>query len=123
VGGGIAATSRTLAAAGSAVTVLGDVPGLAADPTDCILRRKATMATCTFDRSMVIARYNGSAEDGAGLGRARYVDPQPWFCADNRCPEVIGAVAYSETNHVSRTYARRLAEPLARALRLTAASR
>jgi hypothetical protein len=36
----------------------------------------------------------------------------PWFCADDRCPTVIGStVVYRDLNHVTPEYAESLAGP------------
>ena len=101
------------------VSVIGDVPGLGDDPADCLLRRKATMATCTYGASPFVARHNQATRQAAENTGGHYVDVQDLFCADDRCPAVIGgSVAYIDDNHVSRTYAETLAGQLGRRLRL-----
>lgn len=116
---GVAETARTLSGGGAAVTFLGDAPGLQQDPTECLLRRSATMTSCTWNVSPYIAARNSATREGARRSGATYLDVEDWFCADGRCPTVIGSrVAYQDSNHVSRTYALHLAEPLAGRLRL-----
>ncbi len=51
----------------------------------------------------------------------QFIDPIPWFCADNLCPSVIGSmVAYRDTEHITTEYAAKLAGPLGAMLNLAA---
>lgn len=116
---GMAATIRAAGAGGAEVTVLSDAPGLGQDAGECLLRRKATMATCTAGINSLRALGNGAAARAARREKATFVDLSDWFCARNRCPTVIGTmIAYKDDNHVSRTYALHLSEPLGRRLEL-----
>ena len=92
---GLTATATRLKATGAALSILGDVPGLGKDPTECLLRRGATTCSCMFPISPLIERNNLATR------RAAYIDD----------------------SHVSRTYGHRLAELLAMQLRLTSCRR
>jgi peptidoglycan/LPS O-acetylase OafA/YrhL len=51
---------------------------------------------------------------------ADYVDPEPWFCAEGRCPAVVGATpVYTDGRHLTSAYARQLAPYLARELEVS----
>jgi len=52
--------------------------------------------------------------NAASAGAARYVRTLQWLCSRNRCPTVVGTIiTYRDTTHISATYARLLAKPLA----------
>lgn len=116
---GLTATARSLKATGARVTLLSDVPGLKKAPAECLLSRKVTMATCTSGFEPVMKRLNEAAHSASLAAQVGWKGLDPWFCASDRCPTVIGSViAYRDINHISRTYALRLAEPLGRGLGL-----
>ena len=49
-------------------------------------------------------------------GRRDLRRPEPWFCADGRCPAVVGSTpVYTDGRHLTAAYARRLVPHLARA--------
>ena len=99
----------TLRKSAKKVVLLGDVFGQSDSPVDCLLRGKATMATCStpFD-GVRISFYSAVNQRATSLG-AGFIDTVGWFCANARCPLVIGnTVAYADSNHVSSTYARAL---------------
>ena len=111
---GVKATAGGLRTSHTKVTVLGDAPGLEQPAADCLLRRSATMTTCTFKINPTWSRRNQATAEGAKEAGAAFVDITGWFCSSGRCPTVIGnRIAYQDSSHVSRTYALRLAEPLA----------
>lgn len=116
---GVGQTVKAATSAGGKAAWLGDAPGLAVDPTECLLKRRATLADCTFRPSAFKAQYNAATREAAEAAGGTYVGVDQWFCSEGQCPTVMArVVAYSDTNHVSRTYSRRLSEPLAKRLGL-----
>ena len=102
---------------GARVILLGDVPWFPIAPTDCLLSPGATMRTCTFPHTSNAANSEAKA---ASFG-ADYVADLAWFCFDQECPTVVGhTITHFDVNHVSRTYASLLVEPLGKALNLNA---
>ena len=90
-------------------------PGLEKEPTSCLFSRGATLEDCVFTQPVGAA--SAEEEPAARAAGAAYVDTRPWFCAGDRCPTVVGStVAYSDDEHVSATYARRLVPAMAEKL-------
>jgi peptidoglycan/LPS O-acetylase OafA/YrhL len=94
------------------VVVVADSEGVAQQPVDCLLGRRATMARCTTTWSEDRFYTN---DDLAALSRVHnfsYIATRGWFCFKSQCPMVIGhTVAYRDTGHLTKAYALDLAEP------------
>lgn len=61
-------------------------------------------------------------EATASSGGVNFIAPTRWICASDSCPLVVGRfLAYRDTHHLTRTYARALAPRLWRALTLAGA--
>ena len=112
---GMASTLRRLDAAAGEVVVLG-APPRAGNVQECVTRVSAPV-DCT-ERVPDSWRGVQAAESAAALAaRATYVDPEPWFCVDGRCPAVVGSTpVYTDGRHLTTAYARRLVPQLDRAL-------
>lgn len=97
--------------------VLADVPRRRTEPGVCLGRPGATLRAC-LDRPLERAAEIGElAREAAREARVPHVETEQWFCADGRCPAVVGDfVTMRDTGHVTTDYARELAEPLGRAL-------
>jgi peptidoglycan/LPS O-acetylase OafA/YrhL len=115
--GGVAAVSREIAdltPLTSRVIVVEDAPGRTERAVDCLLAPDATLGSCTFsinDRQQQTYR---SMRHAARTGAARYVRTLQWLCSRNRCPTVVGTIiTYRDREHITATYARLLAKPLA----------
>jgi peptidoglycan/LPS O-acetylase OafA/YrhL len=108
---GIESTATAMKPFSGVVIVIGDPPGQPEQPVDCLLRHHATMATCSSTPS---ANQQNLYDDVAATAKrhgVRFLDTQGWFCARNLCPTVIGrTVAYSDKNHVTKTYALTLSQ-------------
>ncbi len=101
------------------VAVFANTPRLPEKPGDCLTDGTPELADCTFEtaeRSAAQARVLMQAAEAEG---AQVVDASKWFCADGRCPMVVGRwITLRDTHHVTAQYARELAGPLARELGL-----
>ena len=121
-GTGMAQTLRALEEAADAVVVLG-APPRAGNLQECVTR-VSEPGDCT---EPVPAEWRAvrDAEAAAALeAGATYLDPERWFCADDRCPAVVGSTpVYTDGRHLTAAYSRRLAPHLApdlvQALRVT----
>jgi peptidoglycan/LPS O-acetylase OafA/YrhL len=78
--------------------------------------RLADLQDCTAPLSRRWQDY-AAAEQRAAQGRATFVDPRAWFCADARCPAVIaGTPVMFDGRHLTAAYAARLAPLVSAAL-------
>jgi peptidoglycan/LPS O-acetylase OafA/YrhL len=105
---GVVAAARELGAIGS-VVVIGDPEWLGRDPVDCVLSRKASMATCTttWPRE-ALAAYDEVARRVTRLG-AGFLGTRGFVCFERRCPAVIGrTIAWADDNHLSAAYSAQL---------------
>jgi len=99
------------------VAVFANTPRLAETPGECLTDDSPTLADCTLrneDRAAKQARVLMEAGRKAG---AEVVDASRWFCAEGRCPMVVGEyITLRYTHHVTPQYAEQIAGPLAREL-------
>ncbi|MBN1091662.1 acyltransferase [Blastococcus sp. TML/M2B] len=112
---GLTEIVRRVQASGARVVVLGAPPGSESlqtcptslnGPQDC-LRGPAE----TFAPQMASERAVAAATG------ARAIDPEPWFCVDDRCPTFVGSTpVYGDGQHLTAEYAQRIAPELAAAI-------
>jgi len=112
-------TERTLSALSEAagdVVVLG-APPRAGNVQECVTRLSEP-GDCTEQVPAQWQAVRDAERAAAGRTGASYVDPEPWFCVEGRCPAVVGSTpVYTDGRHLTEAYALRLAPHLARALR------
>lgn len=117
---GYRATIRQLAPYADAVVVMGDVPRRQRVPSRCLGTRGADLGDC-LDRP--VPRHELMTQmmrEAARAADARFVNVRDWFCAGGWCPAVVGdIVTMRDQGHITTTYAARLANPLARRLRIS----
>jgi peptidoglycan/LPS O-acetylase OafA/YrhL len=115
-----AKTIQTLKATGAKnVVYLADTPQTAVNPVDCLERHLSDVATCSYPRAEAFQGFDGFgtrrgvlAHDLRAAGFT-WVDTLPWFCAETRCPAVVGNLTVRrDQGHVTNTYARWLAPAL-----------
>jgi peptidoglycan/LPS O-acetylase OafA/YrhL len=117
--GAVQRTLGTLTDLAPQVYVLGGITNLPKEPEDCLATRKATMGSCALPPDDLTEERNQDWQRAAKTAGARWVDVQPWFCDDKVCPIVVrNTVVYSDTHHITRTYARTLSKGLASVLDL-----
>ena len=101
------------------VVVLGNIPVLPQAPSQCLSRREVDLGDCLMRPVQAQADAQGRFAKLATEQGVRFIDVHRWFCAEDRCPSVIGSfIPFRDREHISVEYARHLADPLARALRL-----
>jgi hypothetical protein len=115
--GGVAAVAREirdLVPLTQRLAVIEDPPARPRAALDCLLARGATLGSCAFRVTPAEAAAYSSLRREALAARAAYVPTLRWFCARGLCPTVIGTIiTYRDTTHITTTYARLLAGPLA----------
>jgi hypothetical protein len=110
--------ARAIAARAPRVLLVEDAPTRPEAPVDCLLAGGATLGSCAFHLDAQQVATYGAAREGARAAGAAYVPTLHWLCSRGRCPAVVGnVVTYRDRHHVSATYARLLARPLANELR------
>ncbi|MGL4178379.1 MAG: SGNH hydrolase domain-containing protein, partial [Dermatophilaceae bacterium] len=116
---GVGTTVRSLAAGGSRVAVLEDVPFPGRDIPKCLAAHldRATSCTTPVDQAMSdLARRAGTREQAAAAG-ATVIDPTPWFCTSTTCAVIVGnTLVHRDNSHVTASYARALIPRLAQSL-------
>ena len=118
-GEGMSQQVERLAPNAGRVILIGDPPDLTFDPGRCLSARDATLETCTSDGDATSIRFAESLRDGALAAGAEFVKTGQWFCANGRCPTVIGDfIARRDRAHVSVSYAEHLSDELEKQLRL-----
>lgn len=117
-GQGMTDTLEGLDAAAGRVVLLG-APPRAGNLQACVTRL-SDPADCTEpvpEEWRAVSTAERAAARAAGVD---YVDPEPWFCADGRCPAVVGGTpVYTDGRHLTATYARQLTPYLARELEVS----
>ena len=105
-GEGMASQVSRLAPLTDRVILIGDPPDLTFHPGPCLSARDASLATCMSDGNATSVRFADSLRDGALAAGAEFVKTSQWFCADGKCPTVIGDyIARRDKAHVSVSYA------------------
>ncbi len=101
------------------VILIGDPPDLTFDPGRCLDDGDATLLGCLSDGDAKSIRFAESLRDGALAAGAEFVPTTQWFCADGKCPTVIGQfIARRDRAHVSVSYADYLTDELEEKLQL-----
>jgi len=102
---------------GSQIVVLRDVPTLTESPSRCLEQYPQTMMSCATDRSVALAAPDiqfEAARETEGVGA---VDLTNYFCQETVCFTMVGGVVvYLDDSHITQTYAKVLATPLAQSL-------
>ncbi|MFL5937237.1 MAG: acyltransferase family protein [Gaiellaceae bacterium] len=115
--GGVAAVAREVrdfAPLTRHLTVIEDPPARSRDALDCLLAPGATLGSCAFAVTPDEAAAYSSVRRAAIAAHAEYVGTLQWFCARGLCPTVVGTIiTYRDKTHITVTYSRFLAGPLA----------
>jgi peptidoglycan/LPS O-acetylase OafA/YrhL len=118
--GGVAAVARELrdlALLTPRLIVIEDPPARDRPALDCLLARGATLGSCAFPVTPAEAATYSSMRRETRVAHAGYVPTLQWFCARTLCPTVVGTmITYRDSTHITLTYARVLAGPLAAAM-------
>jgi peptidoglycan/LPS O-acetylase OafA/YrhL len=111
------------ARAGVPLLLLHDTPRGAQSPPECLARAKRSGRpdqVCDLDRASAIDLRIQHAEQAAlaGLRDMRALDLTDQFCGEDKCPAVRGGVVvYRDSNHITASYSKTLAETLGASVR------
>jgi hypothetical protein len=115
---GYVAMLKPLRDAGIRVAVVMDTPYPDFAVPDCVQSHGPTSDTCRGRQRAEDRPEDPLAAAAARVPGVEVVDPYPYFCAEGACPSVVGNVLVYRDNHMTNSFARTLAAPLARMLRL-----
>ena len=102
------------------VVLIADAPGIEEIPGFCLSQSGATLASCLWPESNLRIADLKIARRLARSLRIGFIDPEPWFCDQHRCPSLInGIIPYYDSGHLTATYARYLAPELGQQLALS----
>jgi len=109
---GIRRSWARLTSAGIRVLAVADTPRPGFDMADCVSSHEGHLTACALPRTKAF-KLAGSTVNKAAAGQkdVRLVDLGDFICPDTRCAPVIGHVmVYRDTDHLTATYARTLAD-------------
>jgi peptidoglycan/LPS O-acetylase OafA/YrhL len=109
---------KPLRDAGIRVAVVIDIPFPDFAAPDCVQSKGADSAACSVHLSPDDRPADPLREAALRVPGVEVVDLYPYFCTDGACPSVIGNVLVYRDNHMTNTFAKTLAAPLGRMLRL-----
>ncbi|WP_344773083.1 acyltransferase family protein [Gryllotalpicola kribbensis] len=98
----------------SRVLLLADSPDFGTSPIDCLSQHLDDATACARPAAEALSSPGRvAAFRAATTTRARLIDLTPYFCADS-CPAIVGdSLVYRDSHHLTASYARKLAAPLA----------
>jgi peptidoglycan/LPS O-acetylase OafA/YrhL len=110
---GFVAMLRRLAGRAERLAVIADTPRHADDPLECLARSRSIEACPSSRDAVVDDGYSALEADAARDGGALFLSATDWLCPGASCPLVMGSVlVYRDTQHLTATFARLLAQPL-----------
>jgi hypothetical protein len=115
---GYVAMLQPLRDAGIRVAVVMDIPYPDFAAPDCVQSHGPAAEECTVRQQAGDRPEDPLAAAAARVPGVEVIDLYPYFCADGACPSVVGNVLVYRDNHMTNSFARTLASPLARMLRL-----
>jgi SGNH domain (fused to AT3 domains) len=119
--GGLAWEIDRLQESARRVVLVGDLPTLPREPGVCLSERGADLGTCLFEPGAWTHRTQRAFGEVATGSGADFLDARRWFCAEGKCPSVIGRfVPMRDKDHITVEYAEALARPVGRSLGLSA---
>jgi len=110
---GLADTIGRLPAA-SRVLMLADSPDFGTSPIECLSQHVEHAGACARSAALALPSPGRVAVyRAAATTRARLIDLTSYFCSDT-CPPIVGdTLVYRDSHHLTASYARKLAAPLA----------
>ena len=108
---GLGRFTKEMRALGSQVLVVGPTPGSTGLVPVCLSGHMDDPLACSFDLPPWVTPA-GVAKERAAVERngGQYADTTALFCAEERCPVIVGNVmVFYDSGHLSREYARTLA--------------
>ncbi len=104
---------ESLRPAAGKVVVFGNTPKLPRETGVCLSQGDPDLGDCAFKPGSRAKREARASFDAARAADVGVVDAAKWFCADGRCPSVVGRfITMRDSEHVTPDYARWIARPL-----------
>jgi peptidoglycan/LPS O-acetylase OafA/YrhL len=106
---GYASLAKKMKRVSTSVVLVSDNAGISKQPVDCLLRRTATMRTCTTKWSASHFAFLDSLAKLAKARRFGFLKTRGWFCYQRECPTVVRRmIVYRDLGHITKTYAEAL---------------
>jgi peptidoglycan/LPS O-acetylase OafA/YrhL len=103
---GFSSLAKTMKPSSTSVILVADNEGVSKQPVDCLLRRRATMRTCTTKWPAARFAFINSLAKLARTNGFEFLKTRGWFCYQHECPMVVGRrIVYRDTAHITKTYA------------------
>jgi hypothetical protein len=91
------------------VSLVLDTPTTPQLPADCLSSSGATVGSCTTQMPAEVADLNDRTRAAAAASGAQVIDMEPYVCAGDRCPMVVGSTAvYADQDHLTATYVKQV---------------
>jgi len=117
--GGYGELLQTLQQSAGEVLAIGNTPKLPREPGVCLSTGDVDLGDCLLEEGKVSRKIQRAFAQEAARLDVPFVSASRWFCFERECPAVVGrTVTMRDSEHMTPEYARQLAEPVARALRL-----
>jgi peptidoglycan/LPS O-acetylase OafA/YrhL len=114
---GFQASWQPLIDRGTTIVGIHDPPNSSDRPKGCIIANPHNLAVCTKAQSVALGSEDYLADAAQQTDGAVEVDMSEYFCAKQKCPDVIGGVLVNrDDHHLTETYATSLAPYLDRAI-------
>ena len=96
------------------VVVVGNTPKLPRETGVCLSLGNPDLGDCAFEPGKYAIHEAQASFRAARAAGGGVVDAATWFCADGRCPSVVGSfITMRDSEHMTPDYGRWLAVPLA----------
>lgn len=109
---------KPLRDAGIRVAVVMDIPFPDFAAPDCLQTQGSASKGCVLEQGPNARPADPLRAAAAQVPGVEVIDLYPYFCTSGVCPSVIGNVLVYRDNHMTNTFAKTLAAPLARMLQL-----
>ena len=116
---GLEETLKGLAAPGTALSVIGDIPQWVEDDANCLAANMNDVQACAVPTAQALAPDDLQAErNAAALSGAQYVSTTAAIC-ESKCEPIINNMrVYLDEYHLTNTYVQYLSGPLQQAMDL-----
>ncbi|GJF14807.1 acyltransferase [Mycolicibacterium cyprinidarum] len=110
-----------IATAGSRIAAIADNPESSEDAIACLTRFSLSgdqTGECGTPKTEAFRYPDPLVAAAQVVAGTTLIDLTPYYCTTDRCPSVIGnVIVYRDTNHITATFAKTLAQPLEDGLR------
>jgi len=95
---------------GAKIIAIHDAPRTLGKQASCALAHRHDLQKCFTHQSLALDQKDWLFDSAKALPGVATVDMTEYFCANGKCPQIVGNVfVYIDNSHISQTYARTLA--------------